>query len=100
MGEDIPDEVLASGAGYITANEGEYQKSTDMYADATWALASLSDPQALIWWSRIDPEKLSRHGYIAYISAAQKLGTYTLDLERGLIKILDTDLKTSGYWNR
>jgi hypothetical protein len=54
----------------------------DTYAEAVWTLALLKNENALAWYNKIDTSKLSRHGYIAYLWASQKLGKYTLEKEK------------------
>jgi uncharacterized protein YfaS (alpha-2-macroglobulin family) len=97
--EIVPNDVLTRGADYIIANEIEYLKSMDDYAEATWALSSLSRPEAIAWWNKIDSTKLSRHGHIAYLFSAQKLGKYTLDLEKAFLAKLDSWVPT-WYWTK
>jgi alpha-2-macroglobulin len=100
MGETIPDMVLTQGVSYILTNEWEYNKSADTYADAVWTLALLRDPSALSWWEKIDVSKLSRHGYISYMYAAQKLGKYSLDMEKVFASLLDVSSTSDAwYWN-
>lgn len=41
----------------------------------------MKDPRASLWWNKIDPNSLSRHGYIAYAFAAQRLGKYNSGME-------------------
>lgn len=98
--EKIPEEVFTNALNYILANEGEYQKNMDTYAEAVWTLALLKNENALAWWKNIDTSKLSRHGYIAYITAAQKLGTYTLKDEKAFIDLLEKGSTNSWYWSK
>jgi hypothetical protein len=51
-----------------------------------------------MWWMKIDTSRLSRHGYIAYAYAAQKLGKYTPDIEKALTNILKKS-DESWYWS-
>ena len=51
-----------------------------------------------MWWSRIDTKRLSRHGYVAYAYAAQKLGKYTPDIEKRLYQMLEKN-DDSWYWD-
>lgn len=85
LGEDIPQDVFTNGLNYIVNNQTEYTKDQDDLAEAVWTLALLKDTHALMWWSQIDTMKLSRHGYVAYAYAAQKLGKYTPEIEQKLI---------------
>jgi len=43
--------------------------------------------------------KLSRHGYLAYAYAAQKLGKYTGDIDKLLVAFLEKN-DDSWYWSR
>jgi alpha-2-macroglobulin len=98
LGETIPQEVFTNGINYIINNEWEYSANPDDYAEAVWTLATLKDTRALIWWSKIDPTRLSRHGYVAYAYAAQKLGKYTREIEKSLIQMLSKS-DESWYWS-
>jgi hypothetical protein len=69
----IPNETYTNGVNYIINNESEYRKNPDDLAEAVWTLASLRDTRALAWWTQMDTRNLSRHGYLAYAYAAQKL---------------------------
>jgi hypothetical protein len=82
---------------YIINQEGEYRRTPDMYADATWALALLGDSRAPLWWNQIDPKKLSRHGYVAYMFAAEKLGKYNQEMYQEYSR-LRTSPSDGYYW--
>lgn len=98
LGEKIPKEVFDNGVNYIIANEAEYIHNPDSYAEAVWTLAVLRDSRALLWWTRIDPSKLSRHGYIAYAFAAKKLGKYTRNMGMIITEKLEKN-EESWYWS-
>ena len=98
LGESIPQEVFTNGLSYIASNDTEYISSPDDAAEATWTLATFKDERALMWWSRIDTKRLSRHGYVAYAYAAQKLGKYSPDIEKKLYQILEKN-DDSWYWD-
>jgi hypothetical protein len=99
LGELVGQDVFQNGINYIINNESLYFADADSSAEATWTLALLRDERALLWWNRIDVSKLSRHGYLAYVYAAEKLGKYTPLIEETLIASLDkTD--ESWYWTR
>ena len=71
----------------------------DSYAEAAWTLALLKDDNALTWWNKIDTSKLSRHGYIAYLWASQKLGKYLLENEKVFINMLEESNTSNWYWS-
>lgn len=71
----------------------------DSYAEAVWTLALLKNENAESWWNKIDTSKLSRHGYIAYLWASQKLGKYSLENEKTFISLLDKSASNSWYWS-
>ncbi len=71
-----------------------------MYAEATWTLASLRNNQAAEWWKRIDPNKLNRHGFLAYTYAAEKLSRSTPQTLKNLEKIMSLESDDYWYWNR
>jgi hypothetical protein len=48
---------------------------------------------------KIDVSRLSRHGYLAYAYAAEKLGKYTPDIEKTLMNNL-TKTDESWYWSQ
>jgi uncharacterized protein YfaS (alpha-2-macroglobulin family) len=98
LGEIIPQEVYTNGINYIINNEGEYSANPDDYAEAVWTLAALKDTRALMWWTKIDTSRLSRHGYIAYAYAALKLGKYTPSIEKALTSMLGRS-DESWYWS-
>lgn len=93
--EYIPQAVYENGIWYIILNESEYKKNPDDFAEAVWTLASFRDPRAAQWWSEIDIKRLSRHWYVAYAYAAQKLGKYTESIDTTLRAQLDS---TSDDW--
>lgn len=70
-----------------------------MYAEATWTLANVKNEQAAEWWKRIDPNKLNRHGYLAYAYAAEKLSRLTPQILKNLEKIMTTESDDYWYWN-
>lgn len=52
-----------------------------------------------MWWSSVEVQKLSRHGYLAYVYAAHKLGKYTPDMEQTLNTFLEKN-DESWYWSQ
>ena len=99
LGEDIPQEVFNNWLNYIVNNEAEYRKNADDFAESVWTLATLKDSHALMWWSSVEVQKLSRHGYLAYVYAAHKLGKYTPDMEQTLNTFLEKN-DESWYWSQ
>ena len=99
LGEDISQDVFTNGLNYIVNNEAEYAKNADDLAEATWTLALFKDTHALMWWNQIDTNRLTRHGYIAYSYAAQKLWKYTPDMEKKMIASL-WQPDESWYWSQ
>lgn len=91
--------MFTNAVSYIIANEYEYQKDMDTYAEAVWTLALLKNENALNWWSKVDSSKLSRHGYLAYLWASQKLGKYSLENEKIFMDKLSTSNESSWYWS-
>lgn len=98
LGDVIPSQVFDNGVNYIIANESLYRQNMDDFAEAIWTLAILKDSHALLWYTSIDPAKLSRHGYVAYAYASAKLSRYTPDIEKKLIALLDEPRENSWYW--
>ncbi len=99
LGQIVPDEAIVNGTNYIINNESTYSLDPNMYAEATWTLANVKNEQAAEWWKRIDPNKLNRHGYLAYAYAAEKLSRSTPQILKNLEKIMTTESDDYWYWN-
>lgn len=101
LGQDIPEEVFANGVNSIINNPSEYTNDENLSAEVAWTLSLLKDARALDWWKKIDPNKLDRHGFLAYAYSAKLLDILTPQITRNL----ETKMNTVGdydywYWSR
>lgn len=99
LGVTIPQATLDAGTSYIIANESTYANDPNAYAEATWTLASTKNEQAHEWWKRIDPNRLSSHGYLAYTYAAHELGRLTPQIEKNLSEMMSKTNDSYMYWS-
>jgi uncharacterized protein YfaS (alpha-2-macroglobulin family) len=101
LGVDIPQASLDAWIQYVsemTIHRNDlFLADPDFRAEVFMTLARARHTSALEVQKKIDPAKLSRHGYLAYVYGLHYLGALTSEQEVNLAKMMSKK-QDSSYW--
>ncbi len=100
LGVDIPATSIESAIKYVEDMVDYrwdlYMKDDDFAAELFWTLAIAKSKHVKIIEKSIDPQKLSRHGYLAYAYGMQLMWRFSWEIDKKLEKKMEE--KTGEYW--
>lgn len=99
---DIPQTTIDNGVNFIVNlldnGESMFLTDPDFRAEVFWTLARAKNERASTLLRDIDPAKLSRHGYIAYVYGLHYLGKVTDELMAQLDLRMKQSNQGHDYW--